>query len=181
MGETSAENLVAAIAEAQETVTLPRLIFGLGIPHVGRAVAGDLAREYQSLDALANAAQSDLGRLEGVGETMAEAIADWFRNDRNQKLLRRLRERGINPKARKRGTRLEGRTFVLTGSLESMTREEAKEAIRQQGGEATSSVSGETDYLVVGSNPGSTKTQNAEEHRTKTIDEEKLLELLGRK
>ncbi|MFW6162348.1 MAG: NAD-dependent DNA ligase LigA, partial [Planctomycetota bacterium] len=179
MAETSAQNLVDAIAAAKDGVTLPRLIYGLGIPHVGRAVAGGLAMAFGSMDALADADESDLEGLEGMGHTMAAAIVDWFANDRNQQLIQRLKQSGIDPKAERKGSRLEGKTLVITGSLDSMTRDEAKHAIQQQGGRAASSVSSETDYLVVGADPGSSKTEDAEEHGTETIDEDAFLKLLG--
>ncbi|MFO7956083.1 MAG: NAD-dependent DNA ligase LigA [Candidatus Brocadiia bacterium] len=181
MAEKSAENLVGAIHCNREDVTLQRLILGLGIPHVGAAMAGDLASEYGSIDDLAAASAEELEQIEGVGETVATAIADWFHNEKNRQLIDRLKEHGIDPKSRERGDRLEGITIVVTGTLDSMTRDEAQEAIRLQGGDPTSRVSGNTDYLVVGNNPGSSKLQDAEEHGTKTIDEDEFLELLGRK
>jgi len=180
IGEKNAENLVNAIASAKEKVTLPRLLYGLGIPHVGRATAGDLAAAFESLDDLANADEADLTDLEGISHTMASAIVQWFDNRKNRMLLRKLNKAGIHPKAQRKGSRLEGKTLVITGSLESMTRDEAKEAIRQQRGRASSSVSQKTDYLVAGSDPGQTKTSEAEEHDVETIDEMKFLKLIGR-
>lgn len=181
MAARSARNLVEAIDEARKNVTLPRLIYGLGIRHVGRAVAGDLARAFRSLDDLAGADADDLVQLDGMGETMASAVADWFNNERNRKLVGKLKRHGIDPKAKGAGSRLEGVKIVITGQLESMSRDEAKEAVRMQGGQATGSVSGETDYLVVGEKPGASKTRAAEEHGTKTIDEGEFRELIGKK
>lgn len=181
MGKKNAQNLVDAIQKSKEKVTLPRLIFGLGIPHVGRALASDLALAFGSLDNLAQADQDDLMAVEGMGRTIASAIVHWFDNEKNQKLIKKLKEHGLDPQAERRGKRLEGKTLVLTGSLESMTRDEAQEAIRQQGGKATSSVSGNTDYLVAGSDPGQTKMQDAQEHDIEVIDEEEFLKLLGKK
>ena len=181
MADKSAGNLVAAIDEAKDKVTLPRLIYGLGIPHVGRAMAGDLAREFGSIDALAGAGADKLKDMAGLGQTVASAVAEWFDNAGNRKLLKRLKDRGVDPKARRKGDRLEGKTLVVTGELESMTRDEATEAIRRQGGRAASSVSGKTDYLVVGADPGGTKTAAAEAHDVPAIDEEEFLKLLGRK
>lgn len=181
MGKKNAQNLVDAIQKSKEKVTLPRLIFGLGIPHVGRALASDLALAFGSLDNLAQADQDDLMAVEGMGRTIASAIVHWFDNEKNQKLIKKLKDHGLDPQAERRGKRLEGKTLVLTGSLESMTRDEAQEAIRQQGGKATSSVSGNTDYLVAGSDPGQTKMQDAQEHDIEVIDEEEFLKLLGKK
>ena len=180
MAEKSAGNLVEAIEAAREDATLPRLIFALGIPHVGRAVAGELADHFGSLDDLAGAHEDDLLEVEGMGRTMASAVRQWFDNDRNRKLLRRLKDRGLDPTPPRKGTRLKGRTVVLTGSLESMTRDQATDAVRRQGGRAASGVSGRTDYLVVGSDPGGTKREQADEHGTKVIGEDEFLELIGR-
>ncbi|MFW6158542.1 MAG: NAD-dependent DNA ligase LigA, partial [Planctomycetota bacterium] len=116
MAETSARNLVDAVHQSKESVTLPRLIFGLGIPHVGRSVADDLARAFGSIDELAAADVDRLVELDGVGRTMAGAIVDWFDNDRNRELIRRLKQRGIDPRAERAGDRLEGLTLVLTGT-----------------------------------------------------------------
>ncbi len=176
MGKKSARNLVQAITEARQKATLPRLIHGLGIPHVGRALAGDLARELGSLDRLARADEQQLLALEGVGPTVASAIVDWFENEANRALLRKLKRRGLEPSLSTAGSRgpLEGKTVVITGSLESMTRSEAKEAIEQAGGRSTSSVSGNTDWLVVGADPGETKQQDAREHGVETISEKEL-------
>jgi DNA ligase (NAD+) len=180
MAEKRAQNLVEAIDEAKRRATLPRLIFALGIPHVGRSAAGALARAFGSLDAVAGADADDLEAVDDVGPTMASAIAQWFDNDRNRRLIDRLRQRGLDPQAEPAGDRLEGLTFVLTGELESMTRDEAQDAIRRQGGRASSRVSARTDYLVVGADPGRTKTRDADEHDVQTLDERRFLELLGR-
>ncbi len=180
MAEKSARNLIDAVDRARENVTLPRLLYGLGLPHVGRATAGDIAREFGSLDALLDAGKERLQQMEGVGKTVGSAVAQWFENPRNRELLDRLKELGIWPSEEPTGDRLEGLTFVLTGSLDSMTREEAMEAIRRQGGRATGGVSGETDYLVVGSEPGDTKLEAAQEYGTERIGENRFLELLGR-
>ena len=178
--EKSARNLVDAIQEGRENVTLTRLIYGLGIPHVGRSVAGELALEFGSLEALARAEEEELEAMEGMGRTMASTIAQWFRNERNRRLLERLKERGLDPREETRGDRLYGVTLVITGSLDSFTREEAQDAVRRQGGDPTSSVSSNTDYLVVGEDPGATKLEDAEEHDVETMDEEDFLRLLGR-
>ncbi len=181
MASKSAENLVNAIQQAKEDVTLTRLIYGLGIPHVGRSVAGELAQAFGSLDALADAGEDEIEALPGFGRTMASAIRQWFENDRNRTLVRRLQERGLDPREEGGSDRLNGVTIVLTGSLESFTRDEAHDAIRRQGGDPSGSVSSETDYLVVGSDPGRTKLSDAEENDVERIDEEAFLELLGRR
>ena len=181
VGKKKAENLLKAIEKSKKKATLPRVIFALGIPHVGRALASDLAAEYGSLDDLAGASKSELSKTAGMGETIASAIRAWFGNTRNRKLVKRIQRAGIDPKARKRGSKLEGKTFVITGELDAMTRDEAKEAVRMQGGNVTGSVSGNTDFLVVGKDPGSTKQEEADEHGTKRIGEKPFLDMLGKK
>ncbi len=179
-GRKSAEALLQQIESSGERVTLPRFIFALGIPHVGRSVATDLATAFGSIDELAAASSDDLEALDGVGKVMAAAIHSWFAQDENQEIIKRLKQVGINPKARRRGSRLDGKTLVVTGTLEAMSRDEAKEAIELQGGQASSSVSGNTDYLVVGENPGNRKVSDAEDHDVKQVDEDEFLELVGR-
>lgn len=181
IGGKSAGNLCDAIEHSRKDKTdLPRLIFALGIPQVGRATAQDLASHFGSLEKLAAADRDDLLTIEGIGNTMADAIGAWFDNKANRKLIDRLREHGIDPRATKRGSRLADMSFVVTGALESMTRDEAEEAIRAQGGKLTDSVSGNTDYLVIGNDPGQCKIKDADEHDTETIDEDRLLELIGK-
>ncbi len=181
MAEKSAENLIAQI-EGSKEASLPRVIHGLGIRHVGRALADTLAEAFGSLGALAEADEDRLLEVPDVGPEVAAGLRDWFENPANRKLIDRLRERGIDPKMEKaaREGPLEGKTVVVTGELESMTRDEVKEAIRQAGGKATGSVSSNTDYLVVGADPGASKTRAAEKHATTTIDEQAFLRLLGK-
>ncbi len=179
MARKSAQNLIDAIEQGKDTADLPRVVFGLGIPHIGKATARDLARGFGSLDELADADADDLGKVEGMGPEMVSAVIEWFDNPENRKLIDKLKRRGIDPEAKETGSSLEGMTIALTGTLSAMTRDEAKDAIRLQGGQATSSVSGETDLLVVGENPGQSKTADAEAHDVKTIGEEEFLELVS--
>ncbi|MFP4105932.1 MAG: NAD-dependent DNA ligase LigA [Phycisphaerae bacterium] len=181
VGEKSAKKLIDEIRKTTDTATLPRLIYALGIPHVGRSVAGDLAEQFGSMDTLARAGRDDLMQMSGMGDKMADAILDWFDNDANQRLIKRLKDHGLDPKVERTGSRLKGKTLVLTGSLKSMTRDEAKDEIRKQGGKSRSSVSSNTDYLVVGSEPGDRKTTDAEENDVEQIDEDKFLKLIGKK
>jgi DNA ligase (NAD+) len=176
MGRKSAENLVKSIGNAKEKATLPGLIYGLGIPHVGRAVSSDLATEFGSLEALASADKQRLKQMDGIGETMASAIVDWFDNPKNKKLLKKLKRQEIDPKLKDTSGFFSGKTVVFTGTLNSMTRDEASDAVERAGGKVTGSVSGNTDFLVVGKNPGSTKTSDAEEHDVKVVDESYFLE-----
>lgn len=179
VGKRSAENLVGNIEKSRKKVTLARLIYGLGIPHVGRALAGQLASEFGSMDQLAQAGKERLKQTEGLGRKIASAIAQWFEDEENRKLIKELKKQGLSPRLRKRGSRLKGKTFVITGSLDSMSREEAQEAVRSHGGRAASSVSGKTDYLVVGQNPGSRKQEDAEKEDVEHIDEKTFLKLIG--
>ncbi|MFW6154248.1 MAG: NAD-dependent DNA ligase LigA [Planctomycetota bacterium] len=181
VAEKRAKKLVKAIDDARKSATLSRLIFALGIPDVGRATADDLAGAFGSLDALVQADENDLEAKAGVGPAVASSVAQWFANDSNRRLLDRLKTHGLDPRARRRSNRLEGKTFVITGTLESMARDDAAEAIHLAGGRVASSVSRETDYVVVGTDPGAAKLQGADEHGTERIDEARLKELLGKK
>jgi len=181
MAEKSAQNLIDAIAASKERAMLPRVVYGLGIRHVGRATADVLAARFGSLGDLAGADEEALLAVEDVGPEVAGSVADWFQNEKNRGLLAKLKDHGIDPTMEKPtgGGRLEGFTLVVTGELESMTRNEAQELIRREGGKAASSVSSRTDYLVVGASPGASKTRAAEKHGTKTLDEAGFLQMVG--
>ncbi len=174
----SAENIVKAIA-AVKTPPLDRFIFSLGIRHVGTQTAIDLANHFGSLDKLSIATVDELSAVEGVGEVVAESIATWFASEENQALLEKFRSVGIKPRAVEvSNNKLANQQFVITGTLSSLSREEAADQIRALGGKVSSSVSSKTDYLVLGENPGGNKLAQAKEHNTKTINESQLLELL---
>jgi DNA ligase (NAD+) len=181
-GEKRAENLIESIA-ASRAQPLPRLINGLGIRTVGETVAGDLAREFGSLEQLSNATLEQLEQVEGIGPVVATTIVDWMHTPANQKLLEKLKASGVWPeedRAQKPQVpqTLAGLTFVITGTLPTWSREEAKEAIERHGGKATGSVSSKTDYLVLGESPGS-KLRKAQELDVAIIDEENLRKLIG--
>jgi len=183
MAEKSATNLVEAIRGSKEA-SLPRVIFGLGIRHVGRALAETLAAAFGSLEALAKADTERFLEVEDVGPEVAASLVEWFASSANRALVEKLRRHGIDPKMKKAargGGRLAGKTIVVTGELASMTRDEAQDAIRREGGKAAGSVSKNTDYLVAGASPGSTKMRAAEKHGTPILDEEAFLRLLGRR
>ena len=181
VGEKSAQNLVQGLRESRERVTLSELVYALGISNVGRALAGELAAHFGSLDALLEADKDDLLEVPDAGEQVSAAVHAWLKEKKNVELVKALQQHGLDPKARRTGSRLAGKTIVVTGELESMNRDEAKDAIRRQGGRAAGSVSGNTDYLVVGRDPGTRKTREAQQHGVETIDEDRFLELLGRK
>jgi DNA ligase (NAD+) len=139
MGRKRSEKVCDAIRAAARRVTLPRLLYGLGIPRVGASAAARLAAAFGSIGALAHADRERIERIEGLGETVAASIVDWFGNSRNRRLVERLLALGLDPKF-EGGGRLTGKTVVITGTLASMTRDEAGERVNREGGRATGSV-----------------------------------------
>jgi DNA ligase (NAD+) len=182
MGPKSAANLVAALERARET-TLARLLFALGIRHVGETVAEALAAHFGDLDALVAASREEIEAAPGIGPTIAESVFRFFADERNRAEVARLRELGVHwPKAGARARRadgpLAGRSLVLTGTLPNLGREEAKRRIQAAGGRVAASVSKKTDFVVAGEDPG-TKLQRARELGIAVIDEAELLRRLG--
>lgn len=177
--EKAAQNLASALAKASHT-TLPRLIIGLSIPTVGEETAYDLAERFGSIDRLMNAGRDELMAISGVGEVVADNIINWFANKDNRALVLRLRNvltisRDIG---RRRGGKLSGKTFVLTGALPTLSRDEAKELIRANGGEVAGSVSHNTDYLLAGDDPGS-KYDKAKDLAVRIISEDDFRRLIA--
>ncbi len=180
MGEKSAANLVASLERSRDT-TLARFLIALGIRHVGETVAELLAASFGDLDPLIASDAETLAAVDGVGPIIAESVARFFADDRNRAEVDRLRELGVRwppveVVARGSGP-LEGKTFVLTGTLPNLKRSEAKARIEAAGGKVTGSVSKKTDYLVAGADPGS-KRRKAEELEVEVIDEAALLTLV---
>lgn len=178
-GEKRTGNLMASI-EASKRRPLGNLLTGLGIPHVGGTVARDLAAETGSLDRLMEMSEGQLADLDGIGPVMAASIAGFFSQERNRRVIERLKQAGVDPVEQGKGEAgpLRGKTFVLTGSLEGFTRDQATGAIEALGGKVTSSVSKRTDYVVAGDSPGS-KLDKANELGVTVLDERGLTELLG--
>jgi len=177
--EISANKLVSAI-QTKKQPQLARFVYGLGIRHIGTQTAIDLANHFRSLEALSQATINELSDVEGIGEIVAEAIVEWFGEKRNQKLLDKFQKLGVKPQEVKRvGGKLSGRNFVVTGTLDSMSREEAAERIRSQGGTFQSSVGKDTDYLVVGANVGASKLSKAAKLGTKQLDENEFLKMVS--
>lgn len=177
--EISAQKLIDAIAEKQHP-PLPRFIFGLGIRHVGTQTAIDLSDAFGSVEKLSRATLDELNAVDGVGVVVAESILGWFADADNQKLLEKFTAVGVSPAPYHKATGpLSGKSFVVTGTLESMGREVAAERIRALGGTFQSAISKETDYLVVGKNVGASKLRKAENLGVTQINEDKLLELLN--
>lgn len=180
MGERSANKLLAAIGKSKAT-TLDRFLYGLGVPEVGEATSKALARHFVRLDALLAATETELEEVEDVGPVMAAQIAAFFREPHNLDVIRDLRRQGVHwdetAKPIAGSLPLKGKTFVLTGTLSGMTREEATARIEALGGKVTGSVTAKTSFLVVGDSPGS-KLAKAEKLGVVVLDEEALLAMV---
>ena len=182
-GETSAGNLLAEL-EASKDVDLARFVHALGIRHVGAARARELAGAF-SLEELREADADELEAVPDVGPEVAEAVASFFENEANQATIDGLLEAGVSPRREAVGgdDELEGLTIVMTGSIGGYSRSELGELLERHGAKVTSSVSGNTDYLVVGEDPGQTKREDAAEHDVEELDEdafrERILSRIG--
>jgi len=182
MAEKSASNVLAQI-EASKSRDLWHLIYGLGIRHVGERTAGILARHFGSLLRLAEASVEELDEIHEIGLTMAQSIRDWFADPGNKQLCERLRAAGVRTEAENQSRaiadeRFAGKIFVLTGTLPSMARDEARALIEANGGRVTSAVSKKTDFVVAGAEPGS-KLDKATELGVNVIDETDFKKMLG--
>ena len=177
--EISARKMVSAVA-AVKTPPLPRFIYGLGIRHVGAQTAIDLAEAFDSMDALAAASLERLQAVEGIGVVVAESITAWFADEDNLSLLKKFVDAGVHPfyESHTDGP-LSGQNFVITGSLETMSREQAAEKIRALGGNFQSSLGKDTTYLVVGANVGAAKLAKAAKNGTPQISEDDLITKIG--
>lgn len=178
--ELSAKKLIASIEKSRST-ELSRLLVGLSIPHIGEETAVLLAQKCKTLDDIADARAEDLNAIEGMGDIMAHAVHDWFEDKDNKQLLTRLKKHLAiqNPVYRSelKSLPLQGKTFVLTGTLSSLSRDEAKEKIRSLGGDVSSSVSKKTSYVVAGENPGS-KFTDAQKLGVSILSEEEFLKMI---
>lgn len=182
MGEKSAQNLLDAI-EKSKNATLARFLYALGIRHVGEHLAKVLADHFGSLNAIKNASEEDLMAIEDIGPQVAASIVDFFSSEENLESIEKLLRAGVNPEAERPATVAEGspfagKTVVFTGTLSSMTREEAKERVEALGGKVSSSVSSKTDFVVVGADPGS-KARKARELGVKILSEDEFLQMLN--
>jgi DNA ligase (NAD+) len=178
MGEKSAQNVLDEI-QASKKLPLERVIFGLGIRFVGERTAQFLAEPFGSMDALMNASEEELEQVNEVGPRIAQSIAEFFQERKNRELVKRLQDSGLTftGKKKERGTKLAGKTFVLTGTLAQFTRDQAKKLIEDAGGRVSGSVSKKTDYVVAGSDAGS-KLDKARELGVSVISEDEMEELL---
>ncbi len=179
--EKKAENLLGSI-EQSKSQSLNRLIIALGIHGVGEVMAGDLSRTFGNLSALSKTSADELQQIEGVGPNIAESSVDWFAQPTNQKLLKKLKAVGLWPEMKRNEKKKEGAftglTFVVTGTLPTLSRDGVKEFIEGNGGKVTDSVSKKTSYLVLGENPGS-KYEKAQSLGVKILDEAGLKKLAG--
>jgi DNA ligase (NAD+) len=179
MGAKSTDNLLAVI-DSRKSISLNRFVYALGIRHVGEHAARLLANHFASLEALIAAPEAEIAEIEGIGPVMATSIYRFFRQPENRTVVRRLLDGGVRilPPKPVQAEHLAGSTFVLTGTLTTLTRSEAKARIEAAGGKVTGSVSSKTDYLVGGESPGS-KLGKARELGVEIIDENRLLAMLG--
>jgi DNA ligase (NAD+) len=180
-GAKSAQNLLAELDEARNP-PLGEFFAAIGIPEVGPTVARDLAEHFGSLDAFLKADESDYQSVDGIGDVVAHHIQEFLGNERNRRVIERLRDedRLGEPEspASVGGSELDGVTFVFTGSVKDWTRDDLQNLVARHGGDAPASVSGNTDYLVVGENPGTRKRESAEAHDVEQLDPEAFFDLL---
>ena len=178
--DISAEKLERAIKE-KKNPPLDRFIYALGIRHIGEQTAIDLANHFHTFEKFKTATIDELGEIEGIGDIVAEAVVEWFSQPIHKRILEKFGKNGVHPQeAHPPKGPLNGKDLVVTGTLESMSREEAAERIRALGGRFQSSVTQETDYLVVGENVGENKLKKARELGTNQINENTFLKMLKR-
>ncbi len=179
-GEKSAQNIVSSINEKRKT-TLPRFLTALGIFHVGEETADLLAKKAKSVEVLSDMSVEELQKIDGIGPKVAESIYDWFKDKRNQKLVKKLLDRITvtlpEPSGFLENSKIKGKIFVLTGAMESISRDKAKEEIKLRGGQVSESVSKNTDFAVAGTEPGS-KYDKAKKLGVKIIGEKEFLKLI---
>lgn len=179
-GELSAKNIIASI-ESKKRIPLARFIYSLGIPHVGEETAIDLAERFGALKGLLGATLEDIDGIPNIGDAVAKNVFDFFQDNKNRKFIKKIESLGVavlNEKRRAKNTRLAGKKIVVTGTLISLSRDEAKKRIREAGGSWVSSVSKNTDFVVVGQNPGS-KQEKAKALGIIILDEKEFLKLFG--
>jgi DNA ligase (NAD+) len=179
MGEKSAQNLMEALERSRQT-SLRRFLYALGIRHVGEATARQLAGHFRDVRALYDATQEELGLVKDVGPQMADEIFTWFHESQNRAVVDELLALGVHPSPPEntREGALTGKTVVLTGTLSTLSREQAREEIERRGGKVSGSVSKKTDLVVAGEEAGS-KLKKAQELGVTVVDEKAFLELLS--
>lgn len=178
--DVSAQNLIEAI-QSRRSVPLSKFIYGLGIQHVGEETARVLAQHFHTLNGISGASEDELTQVSDVGPVVAKSIVEWFAKPYNHMMLEKFRKAGLDIQevtGPAKGA-LSGKSFVVTGTLDSMSREEAEEKIRQRGGKVSGAVSKATDHVVAGADPGASKITAAKKHGTKILDEDEFLGLLN--
>lgn len=180
--EKSIANLLSGIEQSKQQ-PFPRVLFALGIRHVGESIAELLAGAFRDIDMLAVASEEEISAVEGIGPEIARSVRDYFAREENQQLVEKLNREGLRFRLGTEELSVEGllsrQSFVITGTLPTLSREEATELIERHGGKVISSVSSKTDYLVVGESPGS-KLEKARQLGVKTISEAELLQMMGK-
>lgn len=179
MAEKSANNAITSIENSKKR-TLDRLIYALGIRHVGKTIAELLSSRFNSIDELSEASLEDLENIGGIGPKIAKSIVDYFPQSSSKKIIEKIKKANIQLEAKKikiKDSKISGKTFVITGTLETMTRNEAEEIIKNHGARAASSVSKNTDYLLCGADPGS-KLKKAKELEIPVLTEQEFVKLV---
>jgi DNA ligase (NAD+) len=179
IGPKSSENLISAIEQAKDR-PLARLVYGMGIRHVGETVAQMLASAFRTLDALSSATEEDLLSVSGIGPVVAQSVVNFFQNPDARIVIKKLRRAGVHlqDEARPEGPKpLAGKSFVITGTFAAYSREKLKELLQSLGGKVASSISKKTDYVLAGADPGS-KLDKAKQLGRPVLDEAGLQELL---
>ena len=177
--QKSAQNIYEAI-QGKKKVTLARFVYALGILHVGEQTAQDLAAHFGSLEKIIRAKQEEIDSIQNIGGAVAQSVHSYFKDANNIRFVQKLIKAGIAIEAQKQAEKnqtLAGKIFIVTGSLEAMSREEAKEKIRERGGRWATSVSKNADFVVAGNEPGS-KYEKAKKLGVKVIDEKEFIHLL---
>lgn len=175
--DVSAAKLIGAIADKKHP-SLERFIYGLGIRHVGIQTAIDLVKKFKGLDGVVHATIDELRAVDGIGDVVAESIVAWFADDDNLAMLDKFNQAGVLPQYEDHAGKLEGMSFVITGTLETMSRDEAAEKVRVLGGTFQTSVGKDTTYLVAGGNVGASKLKKAAQYGTKIINEHEFIHMM---
>jgi len=176
--KASAESLHQAI-NTRDAVPLDRFLHALGIRHVGADAARRLAMAFGSLEAVSEASRAEIEKVRGIGQETAQSVATFSDEERNQDVVGRILKAGVSPQpVQQLDQSLKGKTFVLTGTLHEWTRDAATQEIERRGGHVASSVSDNTDYVVIGADPGS-KQDDAREEGVETLDEDAFAKMLG--
>ena len=183
MAEKSADNLVAGVA-ASKAISFERVLFGLGIRYVGETVAKKLAKHYKNIDALANASEVELITVDEIGDRIANSVVSFFSSEENATTLERLKLYGVQlevsaEKLENQTDILAGKTFVVSGVFERVSRNELKKLIEDNGGKVSSSISAKTAYVVAGSNMGPSKLAKAEKLEVSIISEDDFLQMIA--